>query len=332
MKRSFSVIFAAVVFVLATLTSALADKPDFQFMAKQWEQRHNYIEAANNWVYAVDMTDNLNKKADLYYQAARCYLKVGNLDSANIAIERMQKYNAGSGNLAKLAPFFKEAGWKAAKQYKNDVAYQAFSQYLGAHPGESKKLADDLYAKNYKDLAYQINPSLKNFDCKAMMVKADKATDDNEMFQGYSNLVSNCPVSVMSFEDQQRIGRKILDLAKRDAKNPNRDAQTKEEKRIAGLFISDDAVEAELPDKKVFTPGSYQFHILPGEQTEFWIEFPYGVITVFNTKPDDDGYFFKFEDGEMASGLEGPKDRDRYRFKLLALKEFEFITLNVRNK
>ena len=162
----------AVVVILAVLWAQVVLAAPY--IGEQREARQQWTEAAESYAVEASLTADLNLKAELLGKVAKCYLKAGNITAASWTIGSIKKDSADGGAtiLPSIMNMFEEAGWKAASNGDFEKAFQALSVVFEQYPAKKKSFSEKAYSKGYKDLAYQLNSNLKEFDCKAKRTKA----------------------------------------------------------------------------------------------------------------------------------------------------------------
>lgn len=199
--------FVLVILVILWVQVALAA----QSMGQQWEDRQQWAKAADSYAAEAAASSDLDRKAELLANVARCYLKDGNITAASWTINSIREYSANRGAtlLPPLMAQFETAGWQAANLGDFKGALQALTIVLEQNPGKRLAFADKAYAKGYKDLAYQLNSTLKEFDCKAMRTKALNAVTTQAMVQQLAATKGMC-TSAPTEAEQQAFSAKAL--------------------------------------------------------------------------------------------------------------------------
>jgi hypothetical protein len=206
MKRNIftiSAVFVAVLWAQIVLASNLS-------LAKQWEERGNFAKAAEEYSMAANLTDNLNRKAELLYDVGRCRIKSGNVAYIADLVSDIKTYssNKGASLVPKLLVQLEEFAWKAG----DEEARQALSVVLMEQPARRQALSDKANAKNRKALAYWLNPALNEADCKAKRAKTLKAKNVIEIAKQLAATRDTCQATPSENEYKAFADRVITEL------------------------------------------------------------------------------------------------------------------------
>lgn len=239
--------------------------------------------AAGKYPLAISLlekeVDANPKNAKAHFLLGTCYGMSFQMKKALASFDSAVKLNYKAYG-HKIADIFREAGNIGMKQERFEDAKAAYLISFKYEPSLKLVVADDLYKKGYvllqnrineEDyyfiLAQALNPALRSKIFSHYKEIGDSANDDLcALWYGKAAVFMDVPNAA--------IGRRVLDLAKKFAKQPERDQQTDAYKIVARLFLGETTVEAELPDTRIYQPGTEKFFELEaGEQTDHWIMF-----------------------------------------------------------
>lgn len=148
-------------------------------LAKQWEARGKFAQAASEWSMAASQTDNLNDKAKYMAEVGRCRLKAGEVAYLGAIIADIKTYASDRG--AKLVPKLLAQAEELAWRLGDQDARQIFSVIVQENPSRRKDLSEKANAKNRKFIAYWLDPGLNKADCRAKRTKALQAKTTAEV-------------------------------------------------------------------------------------------------------------------------------------------------------
>lgn len=329
MKRN--ILAAAAIFL--TLLWAQAVLADSLSLAKQWEARGKYLEAAGEYSAAANQSNNLNRKAELLYEVGRCRLKGGEVAHIGALISDIKELAADRG--AKLVPkllvLVENFGWNAG----DEQAYQALSIVLNEYPGKRQAFAEKANGKGRKELAYALDSNIKSFDCKAKRAKAltmativaaaeldatrSKCQDIPEQteFKAFSNKALNEMNEMAALAlneqikaiwgsiDQQNVNRFVA-FGEKIARIEGREADVE---KIRGI-LPDAVVEDKL--KRVLPHPEGEWTILNskgGERTPYWVA-P-SVVGRVDLQSNGCNYAIVLEDNQRFN-MRDPDDVKRF--------------------
>jgi hypothetical protein len=127
-------------------------------------------------------------------------------------------------------------------------------------------------------------------------------------------------------------GKRLLNEAKRLAKIPGKEKETKKYKKSSSKLLGKKTVMEELPEYKVYPPGKYIFSLKAGEQTNHWIVFPADRDITYLTLSKDRKFKLVFDDGETVTvwNIRKLPDKKEPKFKIIAVTDQPEIVMTVK--
>lgn len=183
-------------------------------------------------------------------------LTIGKLNEADALFKKAVGYEPILGK--KIAVFLFETG----RRYGNDTLMSLAASY---DHGVRKPIAEYYYSLSR--------------DAEGEEPRVDllgKAAEYDDAYDAEYN------------ERREAVGRFHLEKAQELARKPGKEAITEEHRAFAIKYLGDTVVEAEVPGKVLFQPGTYTLFVKAGEQTPSWIDVPSGVYRDVSSPPDDE--------------------------------------------
>ncbi|MBZ0221174.1 MAG: tetratricopeptide repeat protein [Candidatus Methylomirabilis sp.] len=219
-------------------------------------QRGNFSQADERFASAVKLDPKYGYKiGDVYKDAGKSLLSAGKLAEANELFRRAINYEPSLRKEIALLLF------ETGKRYGRDdllslaVSYdQELSKSIGELYHSSSKAAETEETK---------------VDLLGMAARYDNTYEDEYAL------------------NREALGRYHLSKAKELATKPGKEEVTEHHRAFAIDYLGSTVVEAEVPDKVLFQPGTYTLFVKAGEQTPSWIDVPSGVYRDVSSPPDD---------------------------------------------
>ncbi len=273
--------------------------------------------------------------AEAHYELGNAYILSGRYNSGEERFKSTVQLSTAYAD--KVGILYRTAGFNQLKASNIDGADACFTRYLEYQPDGRSKLATELYDQGMKAanqghwqldfapllLASKINPSLRPQIAKFYLDKGDKATDEE-----CRALYSKAKTFTDNFEE--KAGRRLLEIAKRYARQPGREAQSKDFKDVARQFLGEATIALDLPDIKNYKKGTYTFNLNAKEQTDHWIVLPTDQYVKYNvTSADESSFNLLFDDGQIFNGAASSVPfRNSIKFKVISDKN-QVVTLTV---
>ncbi len=301
--------------------------------AKEFMQAGMYPQAIA--LLEKEISDNPTN-SEAHFQLGICYVNQNNYSSAD---ERF-------ASAVRLKPDY---GYKIGKEYKLTADFAANKNRLSK-------------ARTLYDKAIEYDPSLNKVIAQKLFQDGKQSGDDqlfslailyesslrNNVADYYYSLSQNRDsLSLLAIASQYsdkykkeydekklKSGYSFLEEAKKLAKIPGKEKETKEYKEKAIKYLGNNAVEGSLPEHRIYEPGEYTFTLKAGEQTDHWLMFPYGRPegNKFNITSKDDKYKLVYDDGDIVPGWT-PGDfphKTRLKFKIIAVTDQHEIKMIVK--
>jgi tetratricopeptide (TPR) repeat protein len=271
-------------------------------------------------------TEPGNTDPEAHYQLGNAYILNGNY---RLGEERFKSAVQLDHSYAdKVGAIYRNTGFNRLNAGDTDGAKTAFARYLAYQPDERAKLADDLYDQGMKSakqgfwqleyaplfLSASVNPSLRPQIAQFYLDQGNSATDDKclDFYTKARNFTDNF---------KEKAGRRLLEMAKRYLRQPGHEAQGQKFKAVARQYLGDATLEMELPEVKIYGPGTHNFILKAGEQTESWIMFPEGRDNKFNFLSETGSEYVRVYDTGEIIGMREYHNSTRAKFKLRAIKD-----------
>lgn len=231
--------------------------------------------------------------AEAHYLLGACLVQKGDYGKADERFASAVKLNSDFGY--KIGNVYKDAGQTLVKDGKLGAANELFQKAVSYDPRLGKEIAAFLF---------EIGKSYGRHDLLSLAASYDLALSKSiaELYHSLSKGAETEEAKVdllgmaarydNTYEDEyalnrESLGRYHLDKAKELATKPGKETVTEQHRAFAKKYLGNTVVEAELPDKALYKPGTYTFFVKAGEQTPSWIDVPSGVYRDVSSPPDD---------------------------------------------
>lgn len=286
-------VFAVLMVVIVLFATSLA----YAGGLSSYEEAMNYI-GNNKWeqakaILAQEVADlakekgkaNRNKLADVHFWLGVCHLNTGNVYEADANFQSAIGLKPSYGD--KIGGEYKNAGLRYLRIGKISDAKESFKKALTYEPALRKHIAEEClnYAVSYlswqKDTAEELLNLAIEYDyeitekaCVAYYAPGDQIGDEKCLDLYPANPISYCGTN------NERVGNRILEIAKRLARIPRKEAETARHKETAIHFLGK-RVADELPEVRYYGEGEHIFGAFKtGEQTPFWFGTKIGTFSI----------------------------------------------------
>ncbi|NTW22458.1 tetratricopeptide repeat protein [Candidatus Falkowbacteria bacterium] len=286
---------------------------------------------AGQYPQAIAVLEGITEKSPTnalaQYELGNCYAMTRDLRRAEERYKAAIKLDAKYGQ--KIASVFKLAGREALN---NNLAPEAQVLYFKAveyQPSLRQPLADELYKEGERlvmsgligledskfAVAGSLSPKTADQICKLYTGIGDKADDDS------------CPLFYLKGRNfcqgyNEKTGQRLVEIAKRLAKQPGREAQTKVYKDVASIFLGDRYVEKQVPSILTLDQDGYLGFELKGNEQSPWVKIGYGSFEFSHSQ--NAAYKIVLENGSEYS-MNAPLPKIECNLKIIALKESEIF-------
>lgn len=296
----------------------VSKKQAFIFM-----QKGMYNQAIAVWeAYTEKTTD-----AEAEFELGNCYVMKGQMSLAEERYRASTKLDHKYGY--KIGSSFRDAGELALK---NGLPREACLYYFKAVEYEEKlrmPIAEELYKEGerllrvgmlgFEDdkfvIAAGLSPPHREKICKLYIELGDRTEDEKCAF-------IYMKAGAYSTGANERVGNRLVNIAKRLAKQAGRDNEATLFKKAAAVFIGPQAVENLLPERILYTERkeNYPFELKAGEQTDHWVVMKEGVSFQFYSEKGS-MYKIRYKNGnEIRKGEPHPTGENN-EFKIIAIND-----------
>lgn len=279
--------------LLISSISFAASKPNYYSTAKQHEANGNLGSAANDYANAAGQTDSLARRAEIYTDSVRVFLKSNNYRGA---VEQMLqvKHNDPKRVISLLAKYEPQARTALLSSVNNNRSFgfphegmrnEEISLFHQFFPKSKVALAEDFYKKGVSekgtdgegfwfDLAAEASDKVAQKVVAYYMGNADKLSIEQQV-----PYLTKAGKYIQDFKVRQAKADQLLPLGKELAKKPREEARTSAIREALVVLMGQSWVQEKLPEVVVYDTGRHKFTLNAGEQSEFYIAYPYGRRT-----------------------------------------------------
>ncbi|MEI8360761.1 MAG: hypothetical protein WCG01_01395 [bacterium] len=279
-------LFLAPMLVVFFAISALAGGMDYHALGKQFEANGTYGSAFTNYELAVHQTSSLARRAEIYVDCVRVFLKSNNFNGAT---EQMREARRNDPKrvvqlLSQYEPLARKVLIKTLNDSRNPGTMgkrersENFAYFQQFFPKSAWPLADDLYNLGVKEHGTAGEEYWFDFAADAHPKMAAKIA--NYYLGSNQNLPIEQQVGALTkagrhLDDTTRSkkAQELLVIGKELAKKPGEEARTSAIRSALVALMGQEWVNMKdnLPETVSFSKGEYEESVKAGEQTPYWI-------------------------------------------------------------
>lgn len=328
--------FMIAVVILAATISYAGDKKCSSVGDAEDRWNYNMKSDAFACLDEIISADPTNAKAH-FIKGKYCILS-GNYGCAR---ERFAVGPVKAKYAGEIAGLYKNAGEVRLNAGEVKQAEELYLEAGNYNPALAKETADNLLAQgkaigkdSFLYLAGRLNPGLKQAigDYYYGQSKSAKSVEGKVNYLAKAAEYDNTKAGEYQ-ENRENLGRFHLEEARKWARKPGKEKVANDHKGLAKKYLGESAVEQELPEARIYQPGTYTFSLNAGEQTEYWIMFPSGVVINYALSSKDYKYKLVYDDGQVVNDGENvnyPNNKIRDKFKIVTIADQPQIKMVVK--
>jgi tetratricopeptide (TPR) repeat protein len=223
--------------------------------------------------------------AEAHFQLGICYINTGSYSQADERFASAVRIKSDYGY--QIGGEYKKVGLSTLDKGNDSTALTLFKQAIKYQPDLKTGITDQLFEKGkaqpdrYFSMVLNLDPSQKSKVADYYKSLSDKTTDEEGKIAYLKKAadIDSARYGEKYNADAQVLGRKYLDLAKKNAVIPGKEEEKKKYKKLAIEYLGKEVVETELPEVYVLSPdtnnipknvnGYHVFEIKKGERTPY---------------------------------------------------------------
>lgn len=319
--RHIAVTFLFCLFTISTVYAA-SKQPNYMSLAKQHEALGHYGEASNNYINAANSTDKLSRKAEIYVDVVRMFLKSeSDIRGAEEMMLKVKYYDPKRAN-SLLAKHEKDARRSLVNYVSSNRSFgfphenmrnEAISYFHQFFPQGRDALAEEFLRKAIEEnhqYWYDLAAETSEKVAKKIVDRFMGDTSKLSIIEKAERLGTTGKY-INDFKVREKYANELLPEGKRLAKTPGEEGKTDTVRKALTELMGQGWVQDNLPERVEFAPGEYIFELEAGEQTPYWITFPNGRIVDFKLQATKGSDFYRIMfNGEIIQMRQSTNDND----------------------